>query len=309
MTRPTVRVHRWRSAAAVTLRAGDLEATFLPELGMTGVSLRWQGQELVAVPRGTRALTGGHTTGLPLLHPWANRLAGRRYVALGKAVDLRRLPLPTDANGLPMHGTMLGVAGWTIASMEAGRRSARLQARFDYAGSFLDLAAFPFPHVVEIDAAVDGRQLVVSTVVRPLEGPVPVAFGWHDYFQLPGPRRTWRLGMPACEHLVLNRRMIPTGRRTAQAAEDAPIGDRTFDDGYALGDDRRFVLTGGGVRLEIELDSGYPYAQIWVPAGRPFACIEPMVAPANALASESYALATPDAPYAATYAVRPTADS
>jgi galactose mutarotase-like enzyme len=228
-------------------------------------------------------------------------------VALGQAVDLRRLRLPTDANGLPMHGTMLGRDGWTIASLEAGRRSARLQARFDYAGAFVDLAAFPFPHVVEVDAVLDGRQLAVSTVVRPLEGPVPVAFGWHDYFQLPGPRRTWQLRMPVCEHLGLNRRLIPTGRRTAQPAEDAPIADRTFDDGYALGDDRRFALTGGGVRLEVELDGGYPYAQVWVPAGRPFACIEPMAAPTNALASECYALATPDAPYAATYTLRPTA--
>jgi aldose 1-epimerase len=307
VTRPTVRVHRWRGAAAVTLSAGDLQATFLPELGMTGVSLRWQSRELVAVPGGPRAVNGGHTTGLPLLHPWANRLAGRRYVALGKAVDLRPLPLATDGNGLPIHGTMLGADGWTITSLEAGRRSARLRARFDYAAPHPDVAAFPFPHVVEIDAAVDGRQLAVATVVRPLEDSVPVAFGWHDYFQLPGPRRTWRLGLPACEHLVLNRRMLPTGRCTTQAAEDAPIADRTFDDGYALGDDRRFVLTGGGVRLEIELDKGYPYAQVWVPAGRPFACIEPMAAPTNALASECYALATPDAPYAATYTLRPTA--
>jgi aldose 1-epimerase len=307
VTGPAVRVHRWRAAAAVTLTAGDLEATFLPELGMTGVSLCWQGRELVAVPGGPRALTGGHTAGLPLLHPWANRLAGRRYVALGKAVNLRRVPLPTDPNGLPIHGTMVGVDGWTIASLEAGRRSARLHARFDYAGTFADLAAFPFPHVVEIDAAVDARQLAVTTVVRPLEGPVPVAFGWHDYFQLPGPRRTWRLRMPPCEHLGLDRRMIPTGRRSPQPAEDAPLAGRTFDDGYALGDDRRFALTGGGVQLEVELDAGYPYAQIWVPPGRPFACIEPMAAPTNALARESYALATPDAPYAATYTVRPSA--
>jgi galactose mutarotase-like enzyme len=298
-------VHRWRGAAAVILAAGDLTAAFLPERGMTGASLRWQGRELVAVPGGPRVVTGGHTTGLPLLHPWANRLAGRRYVALGKAVDLRRLSLPTDANGLPMHGTMLGADGWTIASLEAGRRSARLRARFHYAGSFADLAAFPFPHVVEIDAVVDARQLAVTTVVRPVEGPVPVAFGWHDYFQLPGPRRTWRFRMPACEHLVLDRRMIPTGRRTPQPAGEAPIAGRTFDDGYALGDDRRFALTGGGVRLEVEFDAGYPYAQVWVPPGRRFACIEPMAAPTNALASESYALATPDAPYTATYTLRP----
>jgi galactose mutarotase-like enzyme len=303
---PTVRVQRWRGAAAVTLGAGDVEATFLPELGMVGASLRWRGHELVAFPGGPRATARGSTNGLPLLHPWANRLASRRYVAAGAAVDLRRLPLPTDGNGLPIHGTMIGRSGWEIVALDAGRRAARLQAQFDYGARPELLAAFPFPHVVEIDAEVDARQLTVITIVRPRDGPVPVAFGWHDYFQLPGPRPTWQLRLPVREHLALNRRMIPTGPRTTQAAEDQPIGTRTFDDSYALDADRRFVLAGAGVRLEAELDAGYPYFQIWVPPGRRFACIEPMTAPTNALASDSYALATPDAPYTATYTLRPT---
>jgi aldose 1-epimerase len=303
---PTVRVERWRGAAAVALAAGPLLARFLPELGMVGVSLRWQDQELLAVPGGPAAAARGSTTGLPLLHPWANRLASRRYVAAGRAVDLRRVALHTDGNGLPIHGTMLGRAGWEIVALDAGRRAARLQARFDYGARPELLAAFPFPHVVEIDAALDERQLTVTTVVRPATGPVPVAFGWHDYFQLPGPRRSWRLRLPACEHLGLDRRMIPTGRRAPQAAQDEPIGTRTFDDGYALGPDRRFALSGGGVHLDVELDAGYPFAQIWVPPGRRFACIEPMTAPTNALRSDSSALATPDAPYSATYSLRPT---
>ncbi len=306
MAGPSIRVHRWRGAAAVTLGTGDLEATFLPELGMVGASLRWQDRELVAFPGGPRATARGSTCGLPLLHPWANRLASRRYAAAGRSVDLRRLALHTDGNGLPIHGTMVGRAGWEIVALDAGRRSARLQARFDYGARPDLLAAFPFPHVVEIDADVDGRQLTVTTIVRASTGPVPIAFGWHDYFHLPGPRRTWRLRMPACEHLALDRRMIPTGRRTPQPAEDAPIGTRTFDDGYVLDTDRRFVLAGTGVRLEAELDAGYPFAQIWVPPGRPFACIEPMTAPTNALASDSYAVATPDAPYTATYTLRPS---
>jgi galactose mutarotase-like enzyme len=301
-----VRVERWRGAATVTLAAQPLEAAFVPELGMLGVSLRWQGQELVALPGGPRAAARGSTTGLPLLHPWANRLASRRYVAAGRAVDLRQVTLPTDGNGLPIHGTMVGRSGWEIVALDAGRRAARLQARFDYGAHADLLAAFPFPHVVEIDAGLDARQLTVTTVVRPTgSAAVPVAFGWHDYFQLPGPRRSWRLRLPACLHLALDRRMIPTGRRTAQAAEDEPIGTRTFDDGYALGEDRRFALAGGGVHLDVELDGGYPFAQIWVPPGRRFAAIEPMTAPTNALRSDSYALATPDAPYSATYSLRP----
>jgi aldose 1-epimerase len=299
---PSIRIDRRHAAAAVTLRAGDVDATFLPELGMVGAGLRWRDQEFVVVRGGARAIAAGHTSGLPLLHPWANRLARRRYVAAGVAVDLRGLDLPTDANGLPMHGTMLGRRGWEVVSARASRTRAVLTSRFDYGAHPDLLAAFPFPHVVEITVSVDDRGLSVTTTVRPsTEVPVPISFGWHPYLRVPGPRRDWRLRLPAAEHLALDAKQIPTGRRRFQPAEDQPIGERTFDDGYALGTDRRFALTGGGVRLDVSFDGGYPFGQVWVPAGKAFACIEPMTAPTNALLTDSYALALPGAPYSAVF--------
>ena len=74
-------------------------------------------------PRAARrpaALRAGATLGLPLLAPWANRLAARRYRAAGVDVDLDGLPLGTDGNGLPIHGLLVGRPGWRL-----GRRSAR----------------------------------------------------------------------------------------------------------------------------------------------------------------------------------------
>jgi aldose 1-epimerase len=301
----TSRIHRWHGAAAVTLEAGDLAATFLPEVGMVGAAVRWQGRDLVAFPGGIRAATQRRTNGLPLLHPWANRLARRRYVAAGTAVDLRNLDLPVDGHGLPMHGTMLGQAGWQVVAIGTTPRRAKLTARFDYGAHPELLAAFPFPHVIEVEASVDGTALAVATTVHPTAGPVPVSYGWHPYLRVPGPRRSWHLRLPACDHLTLDARMIPTGQRRPQPAQDLPIGERTFDDAYALGADRRFALTGRDLRLEVAFDEGYPFAQLWVPEGRPFACIEPMTAPTNALLTDSYALAIPGAPYAATYVLRP----
>ncbi len=154
-------------------------------------------------------------------------------------------------------------------------------------------------------SASSRARLAVTTTIRATTGPVPVAFGWHDYFQLPGPRAAWRLRLPAREHLAVDRRMIPTGVEQLERAEDEPIGDRTFDDGYALGPDRRFALTGRGVHIDVELDAGYSFGQIWVPPGRTFACLEPMTAPANALRTGDHATATPEEPYSATFVVRP----
>src|SRR5213078_3323349 len=93
---PSVTVHRLHGEAALTLRAAELEATFLPDVGMLGVSLCYRGDELLAL--------------------WANRLAGSSYRAGGVNVELDGLTLHTDDNGLPIHGTMTAQRGWEISA-------------------------------------------------------------------------------------------------------------------------------------------------------------------------------------------------
>jgi aldose 1-epimerase len=43
--------------------------------------------------------------------------------------------------------------------------------------------------------------------------------------------------------------------------------------------------TGGDRTLTVELESGYPAAQVFSPRGKDFICFEPMTAPTNALRS------------------------
>ncbi len=272
---------RFRGEPAVVLTAGELRATFLPGLGMTGVSLRYRGREHFALPGGLDALRAGGTLGLPLLAPWANRLAAWRYRAAGVAVDLAGLPLHTDGNGLPIHGLLVGQPGWRIDGQTVRGSSARLHASID-----VDAPAFPFPHRIELAvSARDARLQVDTTIVPTGRRRVPVAFGWHPYLKVPGsPRNQWRLRLPTREHLVLDALQIPTGEQVPERAEHAVIGRRTFDDGYALGRDRRLALSAAdGASIELRAGEGYPYAQVWVPPGRPFAALEPMAAPTNAL--------------------------
>ena len=62
------------------LRAGELEATFHPELGMVGSSLRHRGEELLGQRGGlAKYASAGSSFGIPLLHPWANRLGSWEY--------------------------------------------------------------------------------------------------------------------------------------------------------------------------------------------------------------------------------------
>ena len=77
------------SSDAARLKAGHLAALFLPEHGMLGASLRHRGVELLRrVDDLDAAAAKGSTAGIPLLHPWANRLGGPIYRAAGKEVVL-----------------------------------------------------------------------------------------------------------------------------------------------------------------------------------------------------------------------------
>lgn len=278
------RIHRWRDAAAVTIGSGELEATFLPELNLLGASLRVSGEEFLALPGGVGAYRRGHATGLPLLAPWANRLGTRAYRSGRVAVDLEGLPLHVDGNGLPIHGTMSARNAWEIVGLSTRGGLARLHARFDYDREDL-LAAFPFPHRLERVIEASGSSLSIVTTLTPTgRRPVPISFGYHPYLRLPRGRRSeWRLHLPKRSHVELDARGIPTGRRTVASAESRPIGERTFDDLFELTGGRALALVGGGRRITLEYGPGYRFAQVFVPPGKSFVCLEPMTAPTNAL--------------------------
>lgn len=142
------------------------------------------------------------------------------------------------------------------------------------------MTAFPFPHRIVAVIGVDGRSLSVSTSISPIDDrAVPVSFGFHPYLRLRRRRRSsWRLLLPEREHLELDDRSIPTGRRVREAAERDRIGSRTFDDLYALGDVRELGIEGGGRRLSVRFDDGYPFAQVYAPPDASFVCLEPMTA-------------------------------
>src|ERR1700749_2140983 len=126
----------------VSLHAGELEAAFWPRAGMLGVSLKHRGTELlrrIDDLQGSRAK--GSTAGIPLLYPWANRLAGLHYEVAGRNVSLNPTStlLHFDDRGLPMHGASWGKLAWTVASSD----EPSLQARLDWDDADL-LGVFPF---------------------------------------------------------------------------------------------------------------------------------------------------------------------
>jgi galactose mutarotase-like enzyme len=295
----------------VTISDGELSATFLPTLGMVCSSLRHEGEELLAQLGGPAAYAErGSTFGIPLLHPWANRLSAWSYDANGEHVELD----PSDphvhkdsATGLPIHGLLAANPGWTVSHDTDNE----IIAEFDFGAHPELLALFPFPHRLELRATVtDGARLTIALTVTPTGNTaVPISFGWHPYLTLPGgsDRRTWALELPVLSRALLDEHQIPTGEhdRIAPGALSGPLGDRTFDDAFdALQQGRPFSIADDRRRIALTFDAGYDVAQVYAPPDSTFICFEPMTAPVDALThGRGLRWAQPGDPFTAAFSV------
>jgi galactose mutarotase-like enzyme len=309
LSEPSIRIDTLDGRAAVTLVAGSLAATVLPGLGLLGTSLRRGGDEYLSLTGGVERYAAGHTTGLPLLAPWANRLAGERYRIGTLVVDLADAPgVHRDGAGLPIHGTLAAEPGWELVRLATDARSAVMVSRLDLGSRPELLHSFPFPHVLTVEHRLDPAALTVATTLRATgRRRVPVAFGWHPYLRLPGVRRSaLRVGLPVRRQLELDDRGIPTGGGWRLPAEEKVLGSRALDDLYALGRDRRLSLTSGDRALQVMLDRNYGYLQVYAPPDQNVCCLEPMTAPTNALVTGSCPMVSPGQSFTARFSISPT---
>lgn len=213
--------------------------------------------------------------GIPLLHPWANRLGAFRYAFDGTTVELDREDLYLEEHGLPLHGLRAAVTGWEL--VEHGETRVVAAREISHRG-------FPFPHRAVVGADLSPTTLTITTTVTAGARPVPIAFGFHPFFQLPGiPRADWKITLPVGERIVVDANLIPTGEREPAGDLDGPLGERTFDDGYTYSGGGPFVLEGGGRRIAVAFEAGYAFAQVFAPRIADIVCFEPMTAPADAL--------------------------
>jgi aldose 1-epimerase len=295
-------------------REPDLRVAFAPGAGMVGYSLVHRGEELLGQRGGMAAYREkGSTFGIPLLHPWANRLSGTAYTVGGREVELdaSRSPVHLDGNGLPIHGIMAASRYWEVDGRTASDGRAAVAARLDFGAHEGLIAAFPYPHELHVQAELAGDTLTVAAILSPTaDVPVPVSFGWHPYFRLPDvPREQWRVELPVRERAVLDSLGLPTGEVEPVEIEPGPLGARTYDDHYVgLDAPALFAVEGGGRRIEVEFGQGYPYAQVYAPLGveaEPYVCFEPMTATVNALVSgEGLNFVPPGGSFRAEFRVR-----
>ncbi len=86
----------------------------------------------------------------------------------------------------------------------------------------------------------------------------------------------------------------------------ARSGARTFDDEF-VAPAEPFALEGGGRRIEVSFERGYPYAQVYAPDDDDVIAFEPMTAPTNTLVSgQDLKLLQPGESYEASFSIKVT---
>jgi len=239
--------------------------------------------ELLAEPR---------FCGVPFLAPWANRLDGDTYWVNGRphALNPAIANFRRDPNGKPIHGLLNYSRDWTLVSAGADGASAWATSRLDFAAHPNLMAQFPLAHTIEMTYRLAAGVLQVETVItNGAAEPLPVAVGYHPYFQVPdAPRDQWKVHLAARRHLLLSSQLIPTGEsRAVEFGDPYLLEHGALDDVFSGlerdGDGRaRFWVQGRQQRVTVAYGPKYPVAVVYAPPGQQFICFEPMAAVTNA---------------------------
>ena len=241
-------------------------------------------------------------SGIPFLGPWANRLDEQAFYANGTkyAFDMG---LGNVRGAIPIHGFLSQTNQWQVVELKADGTSARITSRLDFFKQPAWMKQFPFAHTIEMTHRLqDGVLYVQTKIVNMSADPMPVAIGFHPYFQLTdADRDEWTISIPARTHWVLASTKVPTGQTEPiaafmPAAQAASLKDYNLDDVFSdLVRDREgratMSLKGKQQRLDITVGPQWRALVVYAPkpTGAPsgpsnrFICFEPMAGITDAM--------------------------
>lgn len=150
--------------------------------------------------------------GIPLLAPFANRLDEQAFYANGKKYNFD-MELGNVRAGIPIHGFLTNATDWTLVEARADEKAAWVTNKLEFYRNPQYMKQFPFAHTITMTYRLGGGLLEIRTRIDNLSRePMPVAIGFHPYFQLTdSPREEWTLSVGAKTHWILGPGKIPTG--------------------------------------------------------------------------------------------------
>jgi len=237
-----------------------------------------KGQNLIRMTFATvddfRARPG--LNGIPLLAPFANRLDEQAFYANGKKYNFD-MALGNVRGTIPIHGYLSGAKDWTLVEANADGKAAWVTCKLEYYRHPQWMKQFPFAHTLQMTYRLEDGVLEVRTRIENLSvEPMPVAIGFHPYFQLTdSTREDWTVSIGAKTHWLLAENKIPTGE-TEPIAKMFPdpravaLKDVDLDDVYSdLERDAqgRAVMSvkGKGQQLDVLLGPNYRSVVLYSP--------------------------------------------
>jgi aldose 1-epimerase len=293
----------------LTDRGSDTVVEVVPGVGNIATALRVKGQNVLRYQHASlddfRARPGA--TGIPFMGPWAGRLDEPAFFANGRrhAFDMT---LGNVRGEVPIHGFVTSTPLWKVVDIAASDAGATVTSRLEFFRQPAWMRQWPYAHTIDMTYRLAGGVLEVATTITNLsDEPMPVAIGYHPYFQLTdSPRDEWRIAIGARTRWRLDARKLPTGE-TEPAARQLPGPDETlrefsldevFSDLVRDGEGRSTMTVRGRTqRLDVVLGPNYRSVVVWAPnpsgkgrggqgdsppAERNFICIEPMAGIPNA---------------------------
>jgi aldose 1-epimerase len=224
--------------------------------------------------------------GIPLLAPFANRLDEQAFYANGRKYNFD-MELGNVRGAIPIHGYLTGAVAWKLVEAKADASGAWVTSRLDFYRNPQYMKQFPFAHTLTMTYRLSDGVLEVRTRIDNLSTePMPVAIGFHPYFQLTDSLRSdWTLSIGAKTHWLLAQNKIPTGEtETAEKffggdPHAVPLGrfasqdiDDVFTDLERDAQGRASVsVKGAGQTLEVVLGPNFKAVLVYstAPGGRP----------------------------------------
>ena len=280
------------------VRLGDAahrtEVSIAPAIGNMAYEILVGGKNILWFPYKSPAELAAKQQfcGIPFLGPWANRLDSDEYWANGKKYILNPSlgNVRRDGKQHPIHGLLNYSPHWQVMEVKAGDDSASATSLLDFTQYPELMAQFPFAHKIRMTYRLANGEVTVETAIenRSME-PLPVAIGFHPYFQIhDAPRDQWKVHVAARDHVVLSDALIPTGeKKPVQFADPLSLSGTQLDDVFSNlvrdGDGTaQFWVEGARQRITVTYGRKYSVAVIYAPPGRDFICFEPMAAITNA---------------------------
>ena len=219
-----------QTADVVQLRDGRTDTTVSVVTTMgNAYEMVVKGQNVIRVPFATvdqfRARPG--LNGIPLLAPFANRLDELAFYANGVKYNFDT-ELGNVRGPIPIHGYLSDAKEWKLVEAKADADAAWVTCTLDFYRNPQWMKQFPFAHTIQITYRLqDGALEVRTRVDNSSTAPMPLAIGFHPYFQLTDSiREEWKLSVGAKTHWQLAPNKIPTG-------ETEPI-QKVFPDPHAV---------------------------------------------------------------------------